>query len=69
VIAPPDDKKLALPYDVEILNRTFEILPDGDVFEEKYLQEKIDMVFPNIEFLDIEEHVILKSDGYFQSIN
>lgn len=68
VIAPPDDKKLALPYDIEILNRTFEILPDGDVFEEKLLQEKIDIVFPTIGFLDIEEHVILKSDGRF-SIN
>jgi CRISPR-associated endonuclease/helicase Cas3 len=68
VIAPPEDKKQALPYDLDVLNRTFEVLPDGEIFEEKLLQGKIDQVFPSIDFLNIEEHAVFKSDGGF-SIN
>jgi len=68
VIAPPEDKKHALPYDLEVLKRTYDVLPDGDLFEEKLLQEKIDFVFPSIDFLNIEEHSVFKLDGSF-SIN
>jgi len=68
VIAPPEDEKQALPYDLDVLNRTYAVLPDGEVFEEKILQEKIDLVFPSIDFLNIEEHAVFKSDGSF-SIN
>jgi CRISPR-associated endonuclease/helicase Cas3 len=68
VIAPPEDKKQAKPYDLEVLNRSFDVLTDGEVFEEKHLQEKINLVFPNIDFLDIEEHSVFKSDGSY-SIN
>ncbi len=68
VIAPPEDKKQALPYDLDVLIRTYEVLADGEVFEEKLLQEKIDKVFPSIDFLNIEEHSVFKSDGSF-SIN
>ena len=63
VISPPDDIKLALPYNLEVLKRTFDVLNDGEIFEEKLLQEKIDNVFPSIDFMDIEEHSIFKSDG------
>lgn len=63
IIAPPDDEKLALPYDLDVLKRTFEILPDGEIFLERDLQTKIDWVFPSIDFLTIEEHSVFKSDG------
>ncbi len=63
VLSPPEDEKKALPYDLNVLNRSYEILPDGEVFEEKLLQEKIDYVFPDIDFLNIEEHSVFKSDG------
>ncbi|MGV8879298.1 MAG: CRISPR-associated helicase Cas3' [Sphingobacteriaceae bacterium] len=63
VIAPPDDKKMALPYDLDVLKRTFDILPDGAIFQERDLQTKIDRVFPTIDFLDIEEHSVFKSNG------
>lgn len=68
VIAPPEDKKQALPYDLDVLNRTYSVLPNGEIFEEKILQEKIDFVFPTIDFLNIEEHAVFKSDGSY-SIN
>jgi len=63
LIPPPDDKKEALPYDVDILKASFDVLPDGDVLQEKDLQEKIDAVFPEVNVLDIETHSIFKQDG------
>ncbi len=63
VIAPPESKMDALPYDLEVLKKSFEALPDSDILREKDLQEKIDYVFPEINFLNIEEHAIFKQDG------
>lgn len=63
VIAPPVSKTDALPYNLEVLNRTYEVLPNGDIFKERELQEKIDYVFPEIDLMDIEMHAIFKHDG------
>ena len=63
VISPPENDKEAKPYDLSVLNRTFEVLPNGAVLKEKSLQEKIDTVFPEIDFLNIEEHSKFKTDG------
>lgn len=63
VIAPPDDKKKALPYDIDVLNRSYKVLPNGAIFKERDLQSKIDQVFPSIDFLNIEEHSVFKADG------
>ncbi|MBN9383404.1 MAG: CRISPR-associated helicase Cas3' [Chitinophagaceae bacterium] len=63
VIAPPENKKDARPYDLDILCRTFSLLPDGGVLCERGLQEKIDRVFPTIDVLDIRQHIILKKNG------
>ena len=63
VTAPPADKKDALPYDLEIISKSYEVLPDGDTLLERELQEKIDTVFTKINFLNIEEHSVFKSDG------
>ena len=65
VIAPPEEKKEALPYDLDVLTRTYEVLPDGEVLHEKDLQTKINQVFPEIDFMDIEEHAVFKADGRF----
>jgi len=63
VIAPPDNEKDAKPYDFEVLNKSFDVLPDGETLRESDLQSKIDQVFPEIDFLNIEEQSIFKSDG------
>ncbi len=63
VLAPPEDEKAALPYDLEILNRSFAVLPDDDVLHERELQDKIDQVFTEIDFLKIEEHSVYKESG------
>ena len=63
VIAPPQDKNKAKPYELDVLNRSFRVLPDDEPLLEKELQEKIDQVFPEVDFLNIEEHAIFKTDG------
>jgi CRISPR-associated endonuclease/helicase Cas3 len=63
IIAPPESKTDALPYDLDVLRRSFEILPENEVLRERILQEKIDYVFPEIDFMNIEEHSVFKSDG------
>ena len=66
LIPPPEDKKEALPYNVDILKASFSVLPDKEVLHERDLQEKIDAVFPVIDVLNIETHSIFKADGRIQ---
>lgn len=63
IIAPPEDEKLARPYELGILKKSFDVLDDGKLLRERYLQEKIDTVFTSIDFLNIEEHSVFKTDG------
>lgn len=62
VLAPPEDEKEALPYDLEIIKRTYDELPNAEVLQENELQEKIDRVFTDIDFMKIESHSVFKSD-------
>jgi uncharacterized domain HDIG len=54
VIQPPHKGDDAKPYNLEILQRTFDILPDGEVIRERNLQRMIDVVYPTSEFIDID---------------
>ena len=63
VVAPPENQKDARPYDLDVLQKTFDILPDNDILHERNIQQKIDKVFPEINFLNIEQHSKFKADG------
>lgn len=63
VIEPPEDKKEALPYDLEIIERSFNQLADGELLKETKLQQKIDQVFTDIDFRTIEQHSVFKESG------
>lgn len=65
VIAPGENDRDAKPYNLEILHKSFNVLEDGKPLKENDLQCKIDQVFTNINFLNIEEHSVFKSDGRF----
>lgn len=65
VIAPAETDKDARPYDLHILQKSFEVLEDGKVLKERDLQQKIDRVFTQIDFLKIEEHSVFKTNGTF----
>lgn len=62
VINPPSEKSDALPYRQEVLKRTFEALPDGELLKEKDAQKLIDLIYPSIEFVDIDLNAVFK-DG------
>lgn len=63
VIAPPEDEKEALPYELPVLQKSYAVLPDGEVLHERELQDKIDAVFTEIDFVKIEEAAAFQSDG------
>ena len=39
VVQPPKEKSEALPYSLDVLQRTYEVLPDGDLLKEKNIQQ------------------------------
>jgi CRISPR-associated endonuclease/helicase Cas3 len=65
VIAPPESDKEAKPYDLNILQKSFDVLKDGEILKERELQSIIDQVFTEIDFLKIEEHSVFKADSNF----
>lgn len=54
-----------LPYDKDIVVRSFEQLPSNfEIIEEKNLQEKIDKVYDEFEIKPIDIHLIYQNDEY-----
>lgn len=64
VIQHSDNASAAKPYELEILKRSFDALPDNKLLKERDLQKKIDSVFEDYEHTDIENHFIF-SNGEF----
>ncbi len=54
VLHPPDDEKEARPYNLAIVQCSYEVLPNGEVLQEADLQAKIDKVFTRIDCMTIE---------------
>ena len=63
VIQPPEDKNEALPYDIDILKDSFDVLPNDDLMEESSLQELIDKVYPDTKFMNLDYSGIVFVDG------
>jgi len=60
VLNPPTVKTDALPYGLEVLQRTYEALPDGELMKESNSQYLINRVYPSIEFVDIDLSAVFK---------
>ena len=65
VLPPPEDDKAAKPYDLEVIQKSYEQLPNGEVFHEREAQDKIDKVFTTFEYPSIEQNAQFKN-GEFQ---
>lgn len=52
ILAPAEGNN-ALPYKEDVLKRSYEILPDDGLLEETKVQDMMDYVYPDIEFLNI----------------
>jgi CRISPR-associated endonuclease/helicase Cas3 len=58
VIAPPESEAEAKPYALDVLQRTWNVLPDGDVLRETALQQLIDKVYKTVDVKAIDVHLI-----------
>ena len=63
VIAPPEDKKDALPYSIDVLQRSYEALPDGKLFQEVEAANIIDKVYPEISLRNIDYSAAIYTDN------
>jgi CRISPR-associated endonuclease/helicase Cas3 len=57
VLVPPDKGNEAKPYSQDVLQRTFEVLPDNGVLKERTVQCLIDTVYPDIRLINIDLNV------------
>jgi CRISPR-associated endonuclease/helicase Cas3 len=64
VIAPYDDPKGSLPYNHEIVQKSFAALPDGELLRERNVQGLIDDVFADLKDASIDLFSIFR-DGQF----
>lgn len=66
VIKPPEKDGDALPYNLQILQKSFDVLPEGKVLNETELQTMIDTVYPDIPISNIDYSGAVFVDGKWQ---
>lgn len=65
VIKPPVEKNDSLPYSVDVLQRSFECLPDNSLMRESEIQSKLDKVYPEIKFANIDYSGVAYTNGHW----
>lgn len=63
VIQPPSDKNDALPYDIDVLKKSYDVLPNDRLLEESSLQTLIDMVYPDTKFMNLDYSGVIFVDS------
>lgn len=66
VVAPSESEQDAKPYNKIILQRSFDILPDGSLLKEISVQSMLDYVYPSIEIPNIDFCNITFVEGDWQ---
>jgi len=61
-VLPPAEK--TLPYQAEIVQRSYEVLPDNGPFEEKNLQHLLDTVYPALDMKSIDLYLIFREGAW-----
>ncbi len=64
VLAPPDTDGEAKPYELPILQASFDALPNDAPLHERDIQGLIDQVFPTVDNIEIEKEAIYKNGGW-----
>ncbi|MDD3686562.1 MAG: CRISPR-associated helicase Cas3' [Bacteroidales bacterium] len=54
VLAPPNKQDDANPYNLNVIQNTFKILPNRELLKERSIQQMIDAVYPEIQFINID---------------
>lgn len=63
VIQPSQNKSDALPYDTDVLQKSYDVLPNGNLLEEFSLQTLIDKVYPDTKFMNLDYSGVVFVDG------
>ena len=63
VISPPASEGDAKPYDLDVLRRTWGVLPAGKLLPEVRLQTLIDAVYPSLDMTEIDVHLVETESG------
>ena len=63
VIAPPEKAGEAKPYQLDVVQRSFDQLPDGELLEETSVQQKINAVYPEVQITEIDVHLAVDKNG------
>lgn len=63
VIAPPEKDTEALPYSLDVLQRSFDVLPTNELMQETDVQSMLDKVYPEIHFTNIDFSGVAFLDG------
>lgn len=63
VAQPPENKSEAEPYDMEVLQKSFNVLPNDALLEETTLQAMIDEVYPDTKFMNLDYSGAIYVDG------
>ena len=66
VIQPPEKEDDAKPYILEVLQKSFEALPNNDVIEESSVQQRIDTVYPDTKFINLDYSGVVFVDRKWQ---
>lgn len=66
VLKPFEEKGDALPYQPDVLKRSYDVLPDGLLLRERMLQELLNKVYPEINytFLNIDMNAVFKDNKW-----
>jgi CRISPR-associated endonuclease/helicase Cas3 len=67
VLSPPENKKDALPYQLDVLKSTYKVLPNRKILRESDIQNLIDTVYPKIVLVNIDAASIFEN-GEFNSL-
>ena len=63
VIQPSENQNESLPYNAEILQKSFDVLPNNALLEEPFLQGMIDAVYPDATFMNLDYAGVIFIDG------
>ena len=63
VIKPSDETNTCLPYNVDVLKDSFNVLPNDALLDETTLQSMIDVVYPDAKFVNIDYSGAVFVDG------
>jgi len=67
VLAPPVNEKEAMPYVLDLLQKTYIVLPNNEILKENQIQKLIDTVYPTIKITSIDAASIFEN-GEFNTL-